>query len=583
VAAATYTDLVTGVAVPGQTTATASALVQPSGVELNQSATINDVESITGAGFQYSADAFSPAIGSFDGFYTPGFPTTAPVTWTSEPQTASGAVKFDKTVYVGSGTSATGTLADTARLTGSDGFTASTRACVDLSASAFVRLTITKQIPDVLRGTESQAFTFQVKDANGIVVATPSLTFAAGETSKSATVNGLVPGTYTVSEDPATGWEPQSDQTVPINLPTCAGAATFKNAVKPAHAAAVKVTDPSGSESGWEMILTGPGTPAGGETVLTDASGSATFTTALEEGSYTITETLRDGWEQIASTGDCEFTVDYPADAAKTYTCTINNRKLGTITVKKVTEPAADPATFTFTGDLAGEIGGGDQIGPKRVSAGTYTTTETVPAGWDLKSISCSDTDSSGSTATATATFAVAAGEDVTCTYTDVKRGSITVKKVTDPAADPATFTFTGDLAGTIGDGEQLGPKPVAPGTYTTTETVPAGWDLKSISCSDTDSTGSTATATATFRVAAGEDVTCTYTDVKRGMAKVIKTVRNTAPSGTQAFTFQLRQGRRRSPLARRSKARTQTRRTAAWSPSRRRWSPGARTSSARS
>ena len=42
----------------------------------------------------------------------------------------------------------------------------------------------------------------------------------------------------------------------------------------------------------------------------------------------------------------------------------------------------------------------------------------------------------------------------MTCTYTNTKRGSITVEKVTDPASDTQTFAFTGDLAGSIGHGE---------------------------------------------------------------------------------------------------------------------------------
>ena len=70
------------------------------------------------------------------------------------------------------------------------------------------------------------------------------------------------------------------------------------------------------------------------------------------------------------------------------------------------------------------------------------------------------------------ATFNVAAGENVTCTYTNTKRGSITVKKLTDPAGDAAKFDFSGDLTGPIGDGESIGPKSVVPGTYYTTETV---------------------------------------------------------------------------------------------------------------
>ena len=121
----------------------------------------------------------------------------------------------------------------------------------------------------------------------------------------------------------------------------------------------------------------------------------------------------------------------------------------------------------------------------------------------------------------------MAAGENVTCTYTNTKCGSITVKKLTDPAGDAAKFDFSGDLTGPIGDGESIGPKSVVPGTYYTTETVPGAWALTKIQCSDTDSSGSTTTGKATFKVAAGENVTCTYTNSRLPTLTVKKHVVN--------------------------------------------------------
>src|SRR5205085_8493525 len=136
VATGTYTDKVTNIAIPGSTTATASATVQPSGVELNTSASVNDLESITGAGFSYSTDSVSGASGAFDLGYLAGTATTGSVSWTSASQSGSGSATFSKTIYAGSGTSSSGTLSDTATLTGSDGFTTDAEASVDISASA---------------------------------------------------------------------------------------------------------------------------------------------------------------------------------------------------------------------------------------------------------------------------------------------------------------------------------------------------------------------------------------------------------------------------------------------------------------
>ena len=124
-----------------------------------------------------------------------------------------------------------------------------------------------------------------------------------------------------------------------------------------------------------------------------------------------------------------------------------------------------------------------------------------------------------------------------------VTGATIVVEKRTVPAGDAQRFTFTGMAAGVIGDAQTIQVSALSPGAYTSTESVVSGWDLTRIACDDSDSSGSTQAATATFRVAAGETVTCTFTNTKRGLARVVKTVRGTPPSGSQSFTFQLRQG----------------------------------------
>ena len=90
---------------------------------------------------------------------------------------------------------------------------------------------------------------------------------------------------------------------------------------------------------------------------------------------------------------------------------------------------------------------------------------------------------------------------------------TIIVKKVTVPSGAPTQFTFTGDAAGSIGDGQSITVANLAPGTYTSTEHVPAGWQLTSIACDDPQSGGDLPTATATFHVSAGQTVMCTFTD----------------------------------------------------------------------
>jgi hypothetical protein len=96
---------------------------------------------------------------------------------------------------------------------------------------------------------------------------------------------------------------------------------------------------------------------------------------------------------------------------------------------------------------------------------------------------------------------------------TTCPRATIIVRKVTVPSGAPVQFNFTGDAAGTIGDGQTITVGNLLPGTYSSQEQVPAGWTLTGLSCDDSDSTGNLGTATATFHVSAGEVVTCTFTD----------------------------------------------------------------------
>jgi len=90
---------------------------------------------------------------------------------------------------------------------------------------------------------------------------------------------------------------------------------------------------------------------------------------------------------------------------------------------------------------------------------------------------------------------------------------TIIVKKVTVPSGAPTQFAFTGDASGSISDGQSITVANLNPGAYTSTEQVPAGWQLASITCDDPNSSGNLATATATFHVSSGQTVTCTFTD----------------------------------------------------------------------
>lgn len=104
-----------------------------------------------------------------------------------------------------------------------------------------------------------------------------------------------------------------------------------------------------------------------------------------------------------------------------------------------------------------------------------------------------------------------------TVTCTPVATGSITIVK--DTTGGDGTFGFTGDLgpfdlttvAGTISRTFD----DLTPGTFNVTETVSATHTLSGLVCDDPTSNTTISGPTATIDLAAGETVTCTYTNTE--------------------------------------------------------------------
>jgi len=95
----------------------------------------------------------------------------------------------------------------------------------------------------------------------------------------------------------------------------------------------------------------------------------------------------------------------------------------------------------------------------------------------------------------------------------NTQTGTIIIEKQTNPDGVQEMFTFTGDAAGSIADNGQIVVSGLQPGTYTSTEIVPAGWTLTSIVLDDNNSTGDVNSATATFHLESGETVKAVFTN----------------------------------------------------------------------
>ncbi len=332
-------------------------------------------------------------------------------------------------------------------------------------------------------------------------------------------------GTYSVSEiDIPAGW------TLTNSDPTCSDGSsasaidlnpgetvtcTFENEGPQPQTGTIiveKQTNPDGAQDPFTFSGDANGDIKDGEQIVVPG---------LQAGIYTSTEIVPAGWDLTAidcsdgnSSGDLnKAEATFQLEAGETVTCTFTNTKRGTIIVEKQTDPDGAQDEFTFTGDAHGDIKDGKQIVVSDLQAGIYTSTETVPQGWDLTAIDCSDGNSSGDLNEAEATFQLEAGETVTCIFTNTKRGTIIVEKQTVPDGAPDSFTFSGDASGSIKDSEQIVVGNLTPGTYTSTETVPAGWNLAAIKCNDANSSGDLDTRTATFQLEAGETVKCAFTN----------------------------------------------------------------------
>jgi uncharacterized repeat protein (TIGR01451 family) len=243
--------------------------------------------------------------------------------------------------------------------------------------------------------------------------------------------------------------------------------------------------------------------------------------------------------------------------AGQTVLCVFRNVKRATILIDKDQVGGADADAFTFT--RAGDLVSGSftqaeseaspesfsiapNLGTAADATKTYTVTEDAagqPAGYDFQGIACYDGATTGAPADSdrvvngrSVSVKVAAGETVLCVYTNVKRATLVVEKQTDPdETGGATFDFTtaapgGPSSFALADDQQAS-RDLSPGTYTVTEGAKTGYRLSGIACDDSDSTqaGSAqaiADRKATFVLAAGETVKCTFTNTKIDASAIV-------------------------------------------------------------
>ncbi|HRO90424.1 MAG TPA: DUF5979 domain-containing protein, partial [Promineifilum sp.] len=146
--------------------------------------------------------------------------------------------------------------------------------------------------------------------------------------------------------------------------------------------------------------------------------------------------------------------------------------------------------------------------------AGDHTIAELVPGGWTLDDIDCGS-------ATATRdgdaiSITLAAGDDVTCVFTNVQYGTITVIKQAGDVGDDFEFDPSwSDDNFLLGSGGAHTSDPLPAGTYSVVEVnLPPGWSQQGATCDNATTTPVETVSPTSIPVADGDEWVCTFTNV---------------------------------------------------------------------
>jgi hypothetical protein len=264
-----------------------------------------------------------------------------------------------------------------------------------------------------------------------------------------------------------------------------------------------------------------------GVVVLTDAVCGASvgpFTTT--PGTHTVSETAGTGTNLADYTstigGNCAPSGSITLANGESALCTITNTRngtgvvTGTLTVNKVCSPPTDGGLFELDIDSLqfADVPCGGSTGPVEVLAGAHTVSE---AGGTDTSLSDYTTVIGGACAP-DGSVTVAAGGAATCTITNtripVPPATLTVTKLCVPGGGGRfTITIDGNPARTVGCGGSTGAVEVTPGNRTVGETGAGGTDVSDYIVVQ----GGDCQADGTVFVGAGQQATCTITNIHKG------------------------------------------------------------------
>ncbi len=433
-------------------------------------------------------------------------------------------------------------------------------------------LTITKVVVGGGKEAANKAYTFTVSGPNGY---SGTVTITGNG---AATLDNLVPGAYTVTENDAgitgytwavsgdNGVTVESDKTATVTVvntyepmlgsltirkvvnapvteptpdPAIAPDEIAADAVIPAVPAYfnVRVAGADDNTGGYDVVHTVP------------ANGSITIE-GLVPGLYTVSEVDAGvpglAWSATGS-GDVTVVGGSGAEVTITNNYTVPSPEVGTLIISKAIFGAEEKAlNKTFVFDVTGSNGYTNTV--TVTGAGSAVLTDLEPAVYtvternaDIEGYTWSVSVSGEGNVTVGGTAEVT----VTNSYTELPKGSLTVNKtvigggeeaqnkvytfnVTGPNGYSNTVTVTGTGSVTITDLE--------PGTYTVTE-VREGAEIEGYTLSVTDG----GTAVVGYGTASDVNITNNYTENPKGSLRITKTVTgDTEAAEGKVFIFDI-------------------------------------------
>lgn len=219
---------------------------------------------------------------------------------------------------------------------------------------------------------------------------------------------------------------------------------------------------------------------------------------------------------------------------------------LAYLEVKKELLPAGDPGYFrlVIAGQTeTGDIQHGGTTGRQSLRPGEYVVAEVAGTATSLddygSELNCHNLATGGVWApNPDGRVLLAGADDVVCTFTNTRKGSITIGKVTDPIVT-TSWPFTGTLGEfSLAHGGQYTSTQLLPGVYRFSEPLTPGWRLESFSCNDPSAIvySDLPNRTGSVNLQPGANLVCTFTN--SATTGTITIIKQTSPEVTAAWLF---------------------------------------------